>query len=273
MLLVSLALIWGGGAAALVFLLVRYRKTRGADEAFAAQVFSLLTVMLVPVNLSFLTTYFLRVGGWGEGGTALQVARAVFLAVVSLAWLLLALPRVGPASRFWFWPTAGVLVAAYAALDLAGLSGLASLVPLVIAVLLAALGALSPPVFLFAALALTGVLSGLGLAFSAPGNLPLGDLGYAALCLVFAFVRNPAEPKPAPREPVSAADLNLDGWSLTDREREITVLLNQGLAGKEIAFQLRISSMTVKNHIYNIYQKTGARGRVELFHKMQKKTP
>ena len=56
----------------------------------------------------------------------------------------------------------------------------------------------------------------------------------------------------------------LDSFGLSDREKEIIELLNSGLAGKEIAYQLKIKSVTVKNHIYNIYQKTGVKGRVEL---------
>jgi DNA-binding CsgD family transcriptional regulator len=51
---------------------------------------------------------------------------------------------------------------------------------------------------------------------------------------------------------------------LSDREREIVSLLNQGLASKEIAYQLKIKTLTVKNHVYNIYQKTGVKNRVEL---------
>jgi DNA-binding CsgD family transcriptional regulator len=51
---------------------------------------------------------------------------------------------------------------------------------------------------------------------------------------------------------------------LTEREWEIVALLGEGLANKEIAARLSISPATVKNHLYNVYQKTGVKSRVEL---------
>jgi PAS domain S-box-containing protein len=51
---------------------------------------------------------------------------------------------------------------------------------------------------------------------------------------------------------------------LSNREREVCVLLMQGLSNQEIAERLFISSGTVKNHIYNIYDKTDVKNRVEL---------
>jgi DNA-binding CsgD family transcriptional regulator len=56
---------------------------------------------------------------------------------------------------------------------------------------------------------------------------------------------------------------------LTERESEIVGLLSQGLANKEIADKLCISPATVKNHIYNIYQKTGVKSRVELLNALR----
>lgn len=52
--------------------------------------------------------------------------------------------------------------------------------------------------------------------------------------------------------------------SLSDREREIALLAGQGKSNKDIATILTISPVTVKNHIYNIYQKTGIQNRFEL---------
>jgi RNA polymerase sigma factor (sigma-70 family) len=43
--------------------------------------------------------------------------------------------------------------------------------------------------------------------------------------------------------------------ALTDRERQILALSEQGWSNKEIARELRISASTVKNHIHNILQK------------------
>ncbi|MDA3809129.1 MAG: helix-turn-helix transcriptional regulator [Spirochaetaceae bacterium] len=53
-------------------------------------------------------------------------------------------------------------------------------------------------------------------------------------------------------------------WDLTAREIEITKAILSGDSNKEIASDLNISFSTVKNHIYNIYRKTGAKSRVDL---------
>lgn len=51
---------------------------------------------------------------------------------------------------------------------------------------------------------------------------------------------------------------------LSERERQIAVLVSQGLKNKEIAAQLNISENTVKRHLQSIFNKTGARDRLEL---------
>jgi LuxR family maltose regulon positive regulatory protein len=48
---------------------------------------------------------------------------------------------------------------------------------------------------------------------------------------------------------------------LTEREREVLVLLGRNLTNREIAEELVISSATVKTHTLNIYRKLGVRGR------------
>jgi ligand-binding sensor domain-containing protein/DNA-binding CsgD family transcriptional regulator len=53
-------------------------------------------------------------------------------------------------------------------------------------------------------------------------------------------------------------------YALTSREREILRLVLQGADNKDIARKLFISGSTVRNHIYNIYQKLGVRNRIEL---------
>lgn len=60
----------------------------------------------------------------------------------------------------------------------------------------------------------------------------------------------------------------INKFGITDREREIIVNLSNGLANKEIAYELEISVLTVKNHIHNIYQKTGAKSKVELLNRL-----
>jgi DNA-binding CsgD family transcriptional regulator/streptogramin lyase len=65
---------------------------------------------------------------------------------------------------------------------------------------------------------------------------------------------------------------NLDGmvetYGLTAREQEILRLVLQGASNKDIERKLFISSSTVRNHIYNIYQKLGVRNRLELINRI-----
>ena len=48
---------------------------------------------------------------------------------------------------------------------------------------------------------------------------------------------------------------------LTTREKEVFELLVSGLTTKEIAESLKISEKTVRNHISNVMQKLGVKGR------------
>ena len=48
---------------------------------------------------------------------------------------------------------------------------------------------------------------------------------------------------------------------LTKREKEIFVLLTKNKTTKEIANTLNISEKTVRNHISNVMQKLGVKGR------------
>jgi DNA-binding CsgD family transcriptional regulator len=51
---------------------------------------------------------------------------------------------------------------------------------------------------------------------------------------------------------------------LTKREKEVLALLLDGWRNQDIAERLGLSANTVKNHVYSVYQKTGAANRVEL---------
>ena len=54
-------------------------------------------------------------------------------------------------------------------------------------------------------------------------------------------------------------------YQLTERELEIIILLNEGLGYQEIADRISVSLSTVRNHIQNIYQKTGVNKKTLLF--------
>jgi DNA-binding NarL/FixJ family response regulator len=51
---------------------------------------------------------------------------------------------------------------------------------------------------------------------------------------------------------------------LSRREREIVLLVTQGLRNRELAEKLTISEQTVKNHMHNIFDKLGVSDRLEL---------
>jgi DNA-binding CsgD family transcriptional regulator len=54
-------------------------------------------------------------------------------------------------------------------------------------------------------------------------------------------------------------------YGLSKREQEIFVLMLKGKSNKEIGEALFISVKTVKNHIYNIFQKLGVNSRIKLY--------
>jgi DNA-binding CsgD family transcriptional regulator len=53
-------------------------------------------------------------------------------------------------------------------------------------------------------------------------------------------------------------------YGISPREREIISMLVQGYTNRVIGEKLFISSTTVKNHIYHIYQKTGVTNKIQL---------
>lgn len=69
--------------------------------------------------------------------------------------------------------------------------------------------------------------------------------------VVRQFIANPTEPK-------TGYDL------LSDREREILVLLAEGVALKDIARRLNLSAKTVEAHKYNLMRKLNLHDRAEL---------
>jgi DNA-binding NarL/FixJ family response regulator len=69
---------------------------------------------------------------------------------------------------------------------------------------------------------------------------------------------------PALQAAVAAGLRGPTAASLTRREREIVRHVALGLRNAEVGRQLRISEVTVKTHINNIFQKLGIRDRVEL---------
>jgi DNA-binding NarL/FixJ family response regulator len=65
------------------------------------------------------------------------------------------------------------------------------------------------------------------------------------------------------REPVHV--VNAIGASLlTPRQEQIVCMVAEGLPNREIALELQVSTHTVKNHLFRIYEKLGVSNRVEV---------
>jgi DNA-binding NarL/FixJ family response regulator len=61
--------------------------------------------------------------------------------------------------------------------------------------------------------------------------------------------------------------------SLTDREREVALMIGRGLPNKDIASRLAITRNTVKAHLSHIYTKLGVDGRLALLRYVEDKGP
>jgi len=56
----------------------------------------------------------------------------------------------------------------------------------------------------------------------------------------------------------------ISAYKITPREAEVVELISHGLSNKDIADRMCVSFTTARTHVYNIFQKTGAKSRVEL---------
>jgi DNA-binding CsgD family transcriptional regulator len=97
-----------------------------------------------------------------------------------------------------------------------------------------------------------------------PENLFIFATGYFLLnilLLKYMINRFFEFSKPTLREPLDEL--------ITNREKEILLLLAQGLANKAIGAKLCITETTVKSHVQNIYKKVGVSNRVQLLNSLR----
>ena len=70
----------------------------------------------------------------------------------------------------------------------------------------------------------------------------------------------------SPSDTAGASDSWTVSLGLSEREREVALLLSAGKTNREIGERLFVSISTVKSHIASIFRKTGARNRTEVAH-------
>ena len=79
-----------------------------------------------------------------------------------------------------------------------------------------------------------------------------------------AVIRQFASPGDLPPAPHANGKPNRERAQLSQREREIIILIAQGYKNKEIAEKMFITEQTVKNHLHNVFDKLGVSDRLEL---------
>lgn len=70
-------------------------------------------------------------------------------------------------------------------------------------------------------------------------------------------------------EEESLTDNFFDQYKITNREKEVILLLAKGYSYNRISEELVITLTTTRTHIYNVYKKTGAKNKVELINLMK----
>ncbi len=175
------------------------------------------------------------IGGWHELSPqpALEVASAAALIGVQVYGLLVVLPRLGGIKN----PQLLVLMRRFLVLFAIGIAATV------------------------ADVAASSVFGSRAALLSLPLVQLLYFFGAVALLLSFAlrysFVEEEGSTCLLPATFISK-------YGISPRECEIVSLIVRGYSNRMVAETLFISAMTVKNHIYHIYQKTGVENKIQL---------
>lgn len=89
--------------------------------------------------------------------------------------------------------------------------------------------------------------------------------------LIYYFYKNdPLKIVKAPASPEAAVSIIAGQYKLSEREKEVLMLVNRGMSNKQIATELFISENTVKRHMSSILRKTGTQSRHEIINEISK---
>jgi DNA-binding NarL/FixJ family response regulator len=88
-------------------------------------------------------------------------------------------------------------------------------------------------------------------------------LAITILVLIYAL-RYLFQPEKNTNMACALPDQFVQKYGISPRECEIVSMIVQGSNNRKIGEALFISALTVKNHVYHIYQKTGARNKIQL---------
>jgi LuxR family maltose regulon positive regulatory protein len=100
-------------------------------------------------------------------------------------------------------------------------------------------------------------------------RMQVDEEGLAYIGEVLAAFQDSSATRPVSGNTVPAGSKQSIVEPLSQRERQILVLLAKRLSNREIADELHISNVTVKRHAANIYQKLGVHGRRQAVAKAQ----
>ncbi len=93
-------------------------------------------------------------------------------------------------------------------------------------------------------------------------GFPLFYIAFNFILIYYGFkfyIREQSALSPSP-----VSDDFARAFKISEREKEVIRLLQEGCSNKEIGEKLFISPATVRNHLHNLFEKTGAKNRVDL---------